>query len=367
MWENARADPAHCEAIFLGWWSKDSQRINPDETDYALYATDPPSPIEKEKIAAVKELYGHEITLEQLAWVRRKMDPAATQVGDGTGNDEDDPMLIQEQPWTESDAFQQTGSVFFPAKQLTTQTVSFVNDKFQKWMYLAGTEFTDMKIYPAPTIKMCDLKVWEEPVPGANYVIGVDPAFGENPNNDRSGIQVLRCYSDGLDQVAEFASPLINTRQLAWVIASLLGWYGSGDCQCRYVLELNGPGTPVFNELKSLKFQLENSYFGRTAEEKGLRDLFQNVRTYIYTRPDGMTSGQNWHFKTNSNLKVMIMERLRDFVSNGAFRIRSYGLVEEMKTIAREGDSISAPQSMRDDLVLAAGFAVHYWETSIRK
>jgi len=42
--------------------------------------------------------------------------------------------------------------------------------------------------------------------------------------------------------VAEYASPLVNTRQLAWVIASLLGWYGSGNATARYIMELNGPG-----------------------------------------------------------------------------------------------------------------------------
>jgi len=56
------------------------------------------------------------------------------------------------------------------------------------------------------------------------------------------------------------------------------------------------------------------------------------------------------------------MERLRDFVSNGAYRIRSSALVDEMKTVARDGDSISAPQNMRDDLTLASAFMTHYWE-----
>ena len=30
MWGEARKDPAHCKCIFLGWWSKDSQRIERD-------------------------------------------------------------------------------------------------------------------------------------------------------------------------------------------------------------------------------------------------------------------------------------------------------------------------------------------------
>jgi len=61
------------------------------------------------------------------------------------------------------------------------------------------------------------------------------------------------------------------------------------------------------------------------------------------------------------------MERLRDFVSNGMFRIRSIDLIEEMKTIARDGDSISAPSSMRDDRVMSAAFAIHCWESGPRR
>jgi hypothetical protein len=332
-----------------------------------LYGQDPLSEKEKDLTDVVKKRYGHQISIEQWAWYRKRMNPAATSEATDVDNDEADPLRIQEQPVVEEEAWQQTGSIFFPAKQLTEQTTSYVSEKFQKWMYIAGSEFVDMRIYPAPTIRMTDLKVWDEPDSEGTYVLACDPAFGENPDNDRSSVQVLRCYADGVDQVAEYASPLISTRQLAWVIASLLGWYGAGNAQIRYVLELNGPGVAVFNALKELRFLLDSNYFGALADEKGLRDVFRNVRTFIYTRPDGMTAGQNYHFKTNSALKVMIMERLRDFVSNGAIRIKSMAAVDEMKTIAREGDSISAPQSMRDDLVLALAFGVHYWETSIRK
>ena len=66
---------------------------------------------------------------------------------------------------------------------------------------------------------------------------------------------------------------------------------------------------------------------------------------------------------TNTQLKITFLERMRDFVSSAKFRIRSMELVEEMKTIARDGDSIKAPGSMKDDRVLAASFAVHCWET----
>ena len=368
MWMNARRDPAHCKCIFLGWWSKDNQRIERDHIDFAQYGSTPPTDKEIEKIKLVKERYDVEITPEQLAWVRRKYDPTAQREGDADPEFEASNDRIQEQPWTEEEAFQQTGSIFFPAEKLTEITHNYVEPRYKTYMFICGAEFADMKVISAPNAKNIDLKVWEEPDPEGYYCLGIDPAFGENPNNDRSSIEVLRCYADGVDQVAEFASPLHNTHQFAWVVASLLGWYGANNAQVRYALELNGPGTAVFSELRSLRHQIETGgYQAKSIEEKGLKDVFRNVRTYIYNRPDSLGVGKNFHLKTTAQLKITFMERMRDFVVNDKFRIRSIDLLDEMKTIAREGDSIKAPGTMKDDRVLAAAFAVHCWETGPRK
>lgn len=365
MWEEARKDPMHKKCIFLGWWCKDSQRINKDALDYEMYTTEPPTTKEIGKIKQVYDQYGFEITREQLAWIRRKMDPAAQGDSDTGPEYEGNPVRIQEQPWTEEEAFQQTGAVFFAAEKLTDLTKKHVSHKFKGYMFWAGAEFTDMRVYPAENMRMTELKVWEEPDPEGVYVLGADPAYGENENNDRSALQVLRCYADGIDQVAEYAWPLITTYQLAWVIASLLGWYGGGRAEIRYILELNGPGSAVFNELKNLKAKIDNARGVREVQEKGLADVFKNVRTYIYNRVDSLGSGYNYHFKTNLGTKVQLMERLRDFVSNGKLRVRSMALIDEMKTIARDGDSISAPQSMKDDRVFAMALACHAWETKM--
>jgi len=298
LWRRAKKDEAHCKCIFLGWWSKPSQTIQRDELDFQTYGIAPPTDKEIEKIKAVREQYGHEITPEQLAWVRRKFDPNYSDEEDADDADgEDDSVMLAEQAWTEEEAFQQTGAVFFGSKQLTDQTNAHVKHKAKTYMYIAGDDFTAMRVYPAQNMRSVELKVWEEPEIGAQYVMGIDPAFGENENNDRSSIEICRCYADGLDQVAEYAWPLITTRQFAWVIASLLGWYGQG-AEISYILEINGPGSAVFNELKSLKFQIDNDRSARRdLEERGLLNVFKNVKTYIYTRPDAMGAGSNWHWE----------------------------------------------------------------------
>ena len=367
IWNHARKDEAHCKCIFLGWWSKPVQRIDKEDPDFQVYGLAPPSDKEREKIEAVRAEYGHEVTPEQLAWVRRKFDPNYNNEEDADVSDgEDDSVMLAEQAWTEEEAFQQTGAVFFGSKQLTDQTNKYVKHKAKTYMYLAGDNFVDMRVYAAQNMRSIELKVWEEPENGAQYVMGIDPAFGENENNDRSSIFIGRCFADGIDQVAEYAWPLITTRQFAWVIASLLGWYGNG-ADISYILEINGPGSAVFNELKSLKFQIDNDRTQRQSlEDRGLVNVFKNVKTYIYTRVDAMGMGANYHWEANTKRKIMILERLRDFVSSGKMHIRSAALVEEMKTIAREGDHIGAPQSMRDDRVISAAMAAYYWDTKIK-
>lgn len=363
MWEEAVKDPVHKCCIFLGWWSKESQRIDRNAVDFSMYGTAPPTSNEIAKITSVREKYGYEVSVEQLAWIRRKMDPAA-QADEDTGPEyEGSPVRIQEQPWTDDEAFQQTGSVFFAQEKLTELTKKHVSHKFKCYMFWAGAEFVDMRVFEAESLRLTELKVWDEPDPDGVYVLAADPAYGENENNDRSALQIFRCYADGLDQVAEYAWPLITTYQLAWVIAALLGWYGQGHAEIQYILELNGPGMAVFNELKGLKTKLDHMRSVPAIADKGLADVFRNVRTYVYKRADSLGVGGALHFKTNVGTKVQLMERLRDFISNGKMRVRSMSLIDEMKTVARDGDAIAAPNNMKDDRVIAAALACHAWES----
>ena len=368
LWQAAREDPLHCKCLFLGWWSKPSQSIDSDHPDFETYATVPPSAKEIERMNAVREQYGKLISVNQLAWIRRKMNPSAHAEGDAPPEFEGTSTRVQEQPWTEEDAFQQTGSVFFAPEKLTDQTNLHVSKKFKSYMYLASDEFVDTQILKAPNSRMVELKVWDEPVNNDGvYVLGIDPAYGENEKNDRSSIQVCRCFADGMDQVAEYAWPLARTEHLAYAIASLMAWYGKNNNEVRYILELNGPGQGVFNALKGIKYQLENGRQSSAVREAGLEDVFRNVKTYIYARGDAMGVGSNYHFKTNGPLKITLMERLRDFVSNGKLHVRSLDLIKECNTVARDGDTIKAPDSMKDDRVLAMALACHYWDQTIKK
>jgi hypothetical protein len=367
MWEEARADEDHCACLFLGWWSKPNHTIDPSNRDFERYGRQPPTPEEKRKIEEVKKRHDHVVTQGQLAWLRRKMDPTAQQDGDAPVEYVGDSIKTQEQCWLEEEAFQYTGSRFFPPESLTDMMQKHASRNFKAYQYLPGVEFSDMRILAAANTRSIELKIWEEPVEGASYIVAVDPAFGENENNDRAAIQVCRCYADGLDQVAEYAWPLASTRQTGWIAASLIGYYAGDTSTCYLFVELNGPGDAVWKEMQSLKKQIATNYKPLDAEERGIKSIFKNVRNYLYTRSDALKPGSNsMHWKTNSTVKVSIMERLRDFVNNGMLRVKSFDTLKEMNTITREGDVIKAEGSKKDDRVVALAFAVRCWEDTVR-
>lgn len=367
MWLEAKEDTDHQITLFTGWWGKDNQIIPKSHPDFERYGLQPPTEAEIAKIKKVREFYHWEITEEQLAWIRRTMNPGARAEGNAPVEYEGTSTRTQEQPWDEDEMFQMSASEFFASDKLTEQAKDFSSNKYQTWMFQPSQEFHEMRVLPARNTKSIELKVWEEPQPNSIYVIAGDPAFGHSDKSDRSAIEVVRCYADGMDQVAEYAWPLITTNHFAWVIAILAGWYAGSSSEVYVIVELNGPGDAVWTELKSLRHRLETSPLPKEQQEAGLRDFFKNVKNYFYWRSDalGPTRSQQW--RTYLRTKIWILERLRDFISNSMFRVRSIALLEEMKKITRDGDKIEAEGRNKDDRVMAAAMAIRMWEDRVRK
>lgn len=359
MWQDAKNDVLTQRTVFIGWWAREDQRFKVGTKAFDLYGTEPPTDNELERIAQVREQYGFDVDQEQLAWYRWKSNPIVGDDDDMEG-DEDNGYLQQDQPWTEEEAFIQTGSTFFPPDKLTLITKTSVSDSYKPYYFVPSDEFVYMQVHPSPNRRMTQLKVWEEPEEGGHYIVSGDPAFGHNENNDRSACQVLRCYADCAEQVAEFASPNFQPHQFAWVMMSLAGWYKNS----RLIVELNGPGEAVLREMQQLPRSIKQGHLRPVADELGISNIFTNVRHYIYTKTDSMSTGHVLHLKTNSALKVTIMERCRDFASTGRLIIHSRDLVDEMKTIRRDGDKIEAEASNKDDRVFSMAMGLRGWEQS---
>jgi hypothetical protein len=365
MWEESKKDDLNQRTVFIGWWAKNDQIIaRSNEAKWERYGADAPTPRELARMAEVKERYGHEITAEQLAWYRELSDPNR----EADDDDPDESYLLQDQPWTEEESFQMSGSTFFEAGNLKERAQYATQKRYTGYKFSPGSDFVTTHIYPARSWRDLDIKIWEEPVHDAVYVVAADPAFGHSPKSNYSAVQVGRCYADQIEQVAEFTSTSTLTHQLAYLIWSLVGFYGSlPNTQVLVIIEINGPGESVWREYNLTRQIVQNGYLNPAAREKGLTDIFWNARNYIYSRSDSMHPGHNYHWKTNGQLKVAIMERLRDFMHNGGIVLNSTEALEEAKGITREGDEIGAEGGRRDDRCMALAMMIRAWEEKLRR
>lgn len=367
MVEEAKEDDLNQAFVFIGWWAKETQRIRRDSPAFARYGADPPTAEEMARIAAVKRLYDYDVDQEQLAWYRRFSDPLAK--GETGAPDAQDGLIQQDQPWTEEESFILTGSTFFSNDRLNQTLTAHASKNFKAYKFTPATDFVSCHIDKARTWRESELRVWEEPKPNHVYVIACDPAYGHSEKNDTSAVEVFDCYADCLEQVAEYRSGSILPHQLAWLIWTLVGWYGAQSGQgVLVIIEINGPGEAVWREVGLTRAVVQHGYLRTIAREKGLFNIFQNARQYVYGRSDSVNStGFNYHFKTNSQLKVACMERLRDYVHQDSILLRSHELITEMRDITRDGDQIQAEGHGRDDRTYTCAMAVRGYEEKLRR
>jgi hypothetical protein len=361
IWEDAKADDLAKRAIFIGWWAKETYRLPKGTALFQRYGAAEPDAEELKKIALVQERYGHTVDQEQLAWYRHEHDPnIEKQETDKDGAD----LTAQELPWYEEEAWVMTGASFFPGDELAQAWERAEKTPVKGYRYFMSQEFFGTIVEPVRVPRQAVLRVWEEPDPDGVYVIGADPAYGASELADRHCAQVLRCYADGVDQVAEFCTTTAATYQFAWVLAHLCGAYGNA----RLLLEINGPGQAVLNGFRELELLVRQGYLQASAQEAGLTNIFASVKHYMYARQDSIQRNPTaFHWVTTTRLKVTILERLRDHFNTGALRVNSVEALREMQTIRREGDEIGGEGSNKDDRVIALALAVRAWEDSARK
>ena len=328
-------------AIFCGWWRNEYYSVDASSNIYKVYWDGRLTPEEKEWTKDIKKLYGVEINSRQMAWWRWKLSEGI----------KDESLMYQEFPPTEDYAFVMTGTSFFSHSRCTDSAKVAKKQLPDFYRYVFGQSFQDTEVLKS-TERLGTLKVWEEPVDTAYYVIGADPAYGSSDWADRFCIQVYRCYANGLDQVAEFATSEMNTYQFAWVIAHLAGAYKNSTLN----LEINGPGQAVINEIRTLK-RMAVSMNNKMGSD--LMDVLGNMSNYLWRRNDSLSGpSMSIGFLTTSSTKERMLAYMKDFFERGMMNVMSMDLREEMKTIVREDGFIGAPGRAKDDRVIASALAV---------
>jgi len=267
------------------------------------------------------------------------------------------------------EAFVQSGYSFFQTR-LVTKWLDKIYDPANGIVYLPyrfylGTVFHECRMDPIPPSEIelkgtdiIELRVWEQPVDGATYVIGFDPAYGRTDWKDRHSLSCWRCFADKMVQVAEYADNRVETYQAAWVLAYLAGVYKD----CIINIELTGPGRAVFRELDDKRTEYRAEMNKKHVDDRGWDNFLGAARYYLYHRPDSIGAGYAYHTEMTWSIKGRVLNQFRDAFMTGALEIRSAPLLDEMMTVVQDGSEIAAPGQMKDDRVFAGVLACMAWK-----
>lgn len=360
-WLEAKADVHTQRAFFVGWWASKTNRIEKSDPRFAEFGTRAASGNERELVQAVAQQYKYKISPEQLAWYRwREWKDSQSEA---------DQVRLQNQPWTEHQAFIATGFSFFQMRRIGQDLEHIYESgdpqyQFLPYRYELGNNVFALKLEQVVTEEernRIELRVWEEPVAGAEYVLGMDPAYGRNEHKDRTAISVWRCFADKIVQVAEFASADLDPNQSAWVLAHLAGSYSD----CVVIVELGGPGRMIMPEWNHVVGMMKSEMYAPEVAARQWDNALDNIRWYLYHRPDAMGPGYAYNFETTSRTKQEIMHGLRGSYTTSELVIRSAKLLEEMRLVVQTDSGIGAPESRnedsKDDRVIAAALCWRAW------
>jgi hypothetical protein len=87
-------------------------------------------------------------------------------------------------------------------------------------------------------------------------------------------------------------------------------------------------------------------------------DVLGSMQNYIWRRNDSMTGpGSSMGYLTTQSSKERMLSYMKDYFERGMMTVLSMELIEEMKTIVRDGGSIEASGRNKDDRVIATALA----------
>ena len=356
QWEEFGDDEFRKIRTFIGWWGNPYNIIKKGTPAYSVFGVAEADQVEQELIDKVKNDYDFKISKEQLAWYRQEHRSST-----------DLAALHQNYPFTIEQSFVATGYSFFQMGILQDELERCRKIPYKGYKYIMGNDFWSVVcecIFDENRKDEITLRVWEEPDDDATYAIGLDPAHGRDEHNDRHAICVMRCFGDKMVQVAEYADNETGTRQAAWVLAHLAGAYK----KCVVNVEAApGPGGVIMNELENLRerMRIDAKFDNVEGKNENWADFLNTARWYLYKKPDHFAPGYVKGWDSNWKTKVQIMEQLRDKFVTNCIIIRSKPLVEEMMDVVRDGDSIGAPESAKDDRVIALALCNRAWIDSL--
>jgi hypothetical protein len=339
------------EAIFVGWWRHEEYVKAAGTPEYETYWDGRLTPDEGAWQEQITRRWAVTLTAEQWAWYRWYR--AEKSRGDQR-------TMHQNYPTLPEHAFQSSGGGFVDDAtfyRLREQLASA--PEAEAYRYHFGGTIESSELVPTEPA-MAELTIWEPPIPGRHYVVAADPAFGANQHSDTACVQVWRAERQRLVQVAEFAAADMPVHQFAWVIFHLAGSYWRHPGRASLILEINGPGRAVWQEMQRLV-----NYGQGTTQHSQLQNVLGNIQHYIYRKPDSMGAGGAWQWLTTHATRKLLMEKLRDALLSDTLTIRSGALIEECANLRRVGDVVEAQGATHDDRAITCALAIECWQEQV--
>lgn len=329
--------------IFVHWWEHDLYKLDKRTRQFAHYMANPlPTEDEREIIKAAKAA-GHDLTDAELAWYR-SMSDEMTSVAD----------MRKNYPSVPDDMFQLGGAAFFPLVRLNAAKSLAEEATHKSYRITTGSDIAAMSITEMGAGDYnADLLVWEEPKPRGRYVIAAKAGDGDGSN---AVIQVIRCFADCVEQVAEFASDEIEPYQVAWVVAYLAGWYKDSWVN----IELEDGGRNIFRELKNMRDQVSLGKIGQDG-------IFGSMVFYLYQRIDNASgNARTYHWVTNATNEAEIWIDLKDSFLTKRCIIHSEPCLAEMAMVTQDKDGIGGDNDCEEGRPFTMCVAIRTWVDSVR-
>lgn len=245
-----------------------------------------------------------------------------------------DPMqLYQEYPSTDHEAFLASGRPVFDIPSLLHYEKIAENSPQPTFDLVENPINRALSVVPIPN---APLKVWEQPIPGQEYVIGADVAEGVK-GGDYSVADVIR--KSDLKTVAKWRG-LCDPDQFGYILEKLGRYYNYALIGC----EINNHGLAVVQRLRDLFYT--NLY----RRERGVDERFEEA-----------TAKLGW--KTDMRTKPLAIDYLREAIRDRVITDYDTAFVEEAMTyVIDDAGRTNAEEGNFDDTVMAKAIALQLFE-----
>ena len=189
-----------------------------------------------------------------------------------------------------------------------------------------------------PLYKTGQVRWYQRPRKDRTYVIALDPSLGTG--GDPAAIQVFE--AETTEQVAEWRHNRTTIPEQVRILTSI----------CAHINET------VQNPQK-VYFSIENNSIGEAALISIAEYGEENIQGYFLSEPMG--GGNRRYrkgFNTTNKPKLAACNKLKLLVETGRMKIRSSGLVSELKTFVASGMGYAAKPGETDDLVMSTVLAI---------